>query len=106
MGGFFGVVSNKDCVVDLFFGLDYHSHLGTRYGGMVIHDQANGFQRQIHSIEPESFLCSCLSAVQFSHSVMSDSLQPHGLQHARPACPSPTPGVYPDSCPKNIINLI
>ena len=37
--------------------------------------------------------------VQFSHSVMSDSLWPHGLQHARPPCPSPTPGVYPNSCP-------
>ena len=35
------------------------------------------------------------SSVQFSHSVVSDSLQPHGLQHARPPCPSPTPGVYP-----------
>ena len=55
MGGFFGVVSNKDCVVDLFFGLDYHSHLGTRCGGMVIHDQANGFQRQIHSIDKTPF---------------------------------------------------
>ena len=41
---------------------------------------------------------SCLS-VQFSHSVMSDSLRPHGLQHARPPCPSPTPGVYSHSCP-------
>ena len=38
-------------------------------------------------------------SVQFSHSVVSDSLQPHGLQHARPPCPSPTPGVYSDSCP-------
>ena len=36
---------------------------------------------------------------QFSHSVMSNSLQPHGLHHARPPCPSPTPGVYPNSCP-------
>ena len=42
-----------------------------------------------------------LSSVQFSHSVMSDSLRPHGLQHARPPCPSPTPGVYPNSCPLN-----
>ena len=42
-----------------------------------------------------------VGSVQFSHSVMSDSLQPHGLQHARPACPSPTPGVYPNSCPLN-----
>ena len=38
-------------------------------------------------------------AVQFSHSVVSDSLWPHGLQHARPPCPSPTPGVYSNSCP-------
>ena len=37
--------------------------------------------------------------VQFSHSVVSDSLQPHGLQHTSPPCPSPTPGVYPNSCP-------
>ena len=39
------------------------------------------------------------SSVQFSHSVVSNSLQPHGLQHARPPCPSPTPGVYSNSCP-------
>ena len=38
-------------------------------------------------------------SVQFSHSIMHDSLQPHGLQHARPPCPSPTPGVYSNSCP-------
>ena len=37
--------------------------------------------------------------VQFSHSVMSNSLRPHEPQHARPPCPSPTPGVYPNSCP-------
>jgi len=40
-----------------------------------------------------------MHSVQFSHSVMSDSLQPHGLQHTRPPCPSPTPGVYSNSCP-------
>ena len=40
-----------------------------------------------------------VSSVQFSHSVMSDSLQPHGWQHARPPCPSPTPRVHPNSCP-------
>ena len=40
-----------------------------------------------------------LSSVQFSQSVMSDSLQPHGLQHARPPCPTPTAGVHPNSCP-------
>ena len=41
------------------------------------------------------------SSVQFSHSVMSDSLQPHELQHARPPCPSPTPRVHPNSCPSS-----
>ena len=44
----------------------------------------------------ELFMCSW---IQFSRSVLSNSLQPHGLQHARPPCPSPTPGVYPNSCP-------
>ena len=43
-------------------------------------------------------LMSHFSSVQFSHSVMSDSLQPHELRHARPPCPSPTPGVYTNSC--------
>ena len=42
---------------------------------------------------------STLSSVQFSHSVVSKSLQPHRLQHTRPPCPSPTPGVHPNSCP-------
>ena len=42
-----------------------------------------------------------LSAVQFSYSVMSHSLQPHGLQHTRPPCPSPTPGAYSNSCPSS-----
>ena len=42
-----------------------------------------------------------LSSVQFSCSVMSDSLRPHELQHTRPPCPSPTPGVYPNSCPSS-----
>ena len=40
-------------------------------------------------------------SVQFSHSIVSDSLQPHGLQHARPPCPSSTPRVYPNSCPSS-----
>ena len=41
------------------------------------------------------------SSIQFSHSVMSDSLRPHEVQHARPPCPSPTPGVHPSSCPSS-----
>ena len=40
-----------------------------------------------------------IESVQLSHSILSDSLRPHGLQHARPPCPSPTPGVYSNSCP-------
>ncbi len=55
MGGFFGAISKRDCVLDLFFGVDYHSHLGTRRGGMAVYDSAGGFQRQIHNIENTPF---------------------------------------------------
>ena len=55
MGGFFGAVSKRDCVLDIFFGVDYHSHLGTRRGGMVVYDRNSGFQRQIHNIENTPF---------------------------------------------------
>ncbi len=55
MGGFFAVASKEDCVLDLFFGVDYHSHLGTRRGGMCVYDPAAGFQRQIHNIENTPF---------------------------------------------------
>lgn len=54
MGGFFGVVSRKDCVRDLFFGTDYHSHLGTRRGGMAVYD-GKDFDRSIHNIENTPF---------------------------------------------------
>ena len=50
MSGFFGVASQNDCVMDLFFGVDYHSHLGTRRGGMAVYGK-DGFQRSIHNIE-------------------------------------------------------
>ena len=55
MGGFFGAVSKQDCVLDIFFGVDYHSHLGTRRGGIILYDQERGFQRQIHNIENTPF---------------------------------------------------
>ena len=55
MGGFFGAISKRDCVLDIFFGVDYHSHLGTRRGGMAIYDREDGFQRQIHNIENTPF---------------------------------------------------
>ena len=55
MGGFFGAVSQRDVTLDIFFGVDYHSHLGTRRGGMIMFDEKDGFQRQIHNIENTPF---------------------------------------------------
>ena len=55
MGGFFGAISKRDCVLDIFFGVDYHSHLGTRRGGMVVYGGDGTFQRQIHNIENTPF---------------------------------------------------
>ncbi len=54
MGGFFAVASKQDCVFDLFFGTDYHSHLGTRRGGMAVYGK-DGFDRAIHNIENTPF---------------------------------------------------
>ncbi len=55
MSGLFGVVSKDDCVFDLFFGTDYHSHLGTRRGGMAVYGDEKGFDRAIHNIENAPF---------------------------------------------------
>ena len=55
MGGFFGAISHKNCIYDVFFGTDYHSHLGTRRAGLAFYDTEKGFQRQIHSIENTPF---------------------------------------------------
>lgn len=55
MGGFFGVASKDDCMFDLFFGTDYHSHLGTRRAGMVSYGKKKGFDRAIHNIENAPF---------------------------------------------------
>ena len=55
MGGFFGAISRKNCIYDVFFGTDYHSHLGTRRAGLTFYDPEKGFQRQIHSIENTPF---------------------------------------------------
>ena len=55
MGGFFGITSKQDCMADVFFGTDYHSHLGTRRGGMAAYDPEIGLQRKIHSIENAPF---------------------------------------------------
>ena len=55
MGGFFGAVSKNDTVLDVFFGTDYHSHLGTRRGGLAAFDEKKGLQRKIHKIENSPF---------------------------------------------------
>lgn len=55
MGGYFGAVSKRDVVMDVFYGTDYHSHLGTRRGGLAVFDSELGFQREIHNIENTPF---------------------------------------------------
>ena len=55
MGGFFGAVCRRDAIADVFFGTDYHSHLGTRRGGMAAYDEETGLQREIHNIENSPF---------------------------------------------------
>lgn len=65
MGGFFGVAAKEDCTFDLFFGTDYHSHLGTRRAGMVVYGKKNGFDRAIHNIENAPF------RTKFDHDVNS-----------------------------------
>ena len=55
MGGFFGVASNGDCSLDLFFGVDYHSHLGTRRGGLAVFSEDGKFARSIHNIQNSPF---------------------------------------------------
>ena len=55
MGGFFGATSRRNCISDVFFGTDYHSHLGTRRGGMAAWDKDAGMQREIHNIQNSPF---------------------------------------------------
>ena len=55
MGGFFGAVCNRDAISDVFFGTDYHSHLGTKRAGMAAYDKEIGLQREIHNISNSPF---------------------------------------------------
>jgi amidophosphoribosyltransferase len=55
MSGFFGTVSKSDCVMDVFYGTDYHSHLGTKRAGLSFYSKLSGFQRAIHSLEDGYF---------------------------------------------------
>ena len=61
--------------------------------------QFKGLLRVFSNTTIQKHQADCVSVSQFSRSVVSDSLRPHESQHARPHCPSPTPGVYPNSCP-------
>ncbi len=67
MSGFFGVAAKEDCVFDLFFGVDYHSHLGTRRGGMVVYGDEDGFNRAIHNISNAPFRTKFDKDVQEMH---------------------------------------
>jgi amidophosphoribosyltransferase len=66
MGGIFGIASKEDCASDLFYGTDYHSHLGTRYGGMAVRN-SKGIERSIHNIENSYFRTKFESELQGFH---------------------------------------
>jgi amidophosphoribosyltransferase len=69
MGGFFGEVSKNDCVLDLYYGTDYHSHLGTKLGGLCVRGN-NGYSRSIHNIENDYFRSKFESSLQNLHGGM------------------------------------
>lgn len=67
MGGFFGVATKEDCVFDLFFGTDYHFHLGTRRAGLAVYSKENGFDKAIHNIENAPFRTKFLDEFEGMH---------------------------------------
>jgi amidophosphoribosyltransferase len=68
MGGFFGITSKEECLLDVFFGTDYHSHLGTSRGGLAAYDREIGLQRKIHSIENAPFRTKFEDDLETMHS--------------------------------------
>ena len=89
-------MSSKTIKLVFFIWLNSLDNLGqNKYLKILPEASKQLSQKTAESLSPFSLL---LSSVQVSHSVMSDSLQPHESQHARPPCPSPTPGVYPNPC--------
>ena len=70
MGGFFAAASRENCIFDVFFGTDYHSHLGTRRAGMIMYDSKDGYQRAIHNIENSPFRTKFESEVNDMHGNM------------------------------------
>ncbi len=71
MGGYFGIASKCDCIADVFFGVDYHSHLGTRRGGMAAYDEKIGLQRVIHNIENSPFRTKFDHVLEDMHGISS-----------------------------------
>ena len=69
MGGYFGAVSTRDITMDVFYGTDYHSHLGTRRGGMALFDPETGFKREIHNIENSPFRTKFENAITQMHGI-------------------------------------
>ena len=82
MGGFFGTVSQRACVTDLFYGTDYNSHLGTKRGGLATYSKEQGFIRSIHNLESSYFLPS-LNPIWINSKAMpgsaSSATQTHNL---------------------------
>ena len=70
MGGFFGVASTENCTFDLFFGTDYHSHLGTRRAGMAVYGEDTGFHKAIHNIENTPFRTKFDGCLEELHGTM------------------------------------
>lgn len=70
MSGFFGVVSKEDCVFELFYGTDYHSHLGTRRAGLLVYDPVDGFEKSIHNIANAPFRTKFSSEATEMHGTM------------------------------------
>ena len=70
MGGFFAAASKENCIFDVFFGTDYHSHLGTRRAGIIMYDHKDGYQRAIHNIENSPFRTKFESEVNDMHGTM------------------------------------
>ncbi len=71
MGGFFGTISTRSCVNDLFYGTDYNSHLGTKRAGLVTFDKEQGFSRKIHNLERDYFRTSLIPSPEIWVSVLS-----------------------------------
>jgi hypothetical protein len=94
MGGFFGAVGKSDVISDVFFGTDYHSHLGTTHGGMAAYDSQIGLQREIHRITKTPFrtkfehvfeemrgtaAIGCMLALNAGQTVRAEVAQPGGV---------------------------